>query len=240
VGQAGTLFIFVGGAVLLLMIGMFFIQSSRIALLSRRLDHLTQGEEGQSLEEVLGSHLQTVLHVASGLEEVAARTAVLEGASRLHFSRLGLVRFNPFDDTGGNQSFAMAMLDANNDGFVISSLHSRTGTRIYAKAIFEGVCESPLSTEEEKAVGIAVSQGGAVPAASQEAAPTPVGPGKKVTRQRSEATAGKASTASLAKPAAPRPGRKAGTAPKAAAAAAAQVAVAESEAAGTEMEVPQA
>ena len=132
------LVIFIGCVVLVLMILMLFIQSQRIKLLSGRLDYLTQGADGQSLEDVLASHLETVVRVARDLDEVAARTAVLEGAARLHFSRLGLVRFNPFDDTGGNQSFAMALLDANNDGFVISSLHSRTGTRIYAKAIFEG------------------------------------------------------------------------------------------------------
>ena len=211
-----NVFIFVGGAVLLLMILMFFVQSRRIALLSGRLDYLTQGADGQSLEEVLATHLDTVIHVARDLEEVAGRTAVLEGAARLHFSRLGLVRFNPFDDTGGNQSFALAMLDANNDGFVISSLHSRTGTRIYAKAVFEGVCESSLSTEEEKAIGIAVSQGGApVPAGAPEPEPTPT-PARKAARQRpAGAGGGTAATSRLGKPSrAPKPGRKVGTAPK--------------------------
>jgi len=226
VGQLDV-FTLIGGAVLLLMIGLFFIQSRRIGLLSRRLDYLTMGAEGQSLEEVLGAHLETVLQVARDVEEIGVRTALLEGASRLHFSRLGLVRFNPFDDTGGNQSFAMAMLDANNDGFVISSLHSRTGTRVYAKAIFGGVCESPLSTEEEKAVGIAVSQGGAaVPsgAPAPEPAPSPV---KKPARQRPAAAGGKAATSSLAKPApASRAGRKV-TAPAAAKAVAAAVEEAE-------------
>jgi hypothetical protein len=208
VGQLSTAFIFISGVILLLMIAMFFIQDRRLARLGQRLDYLTMGAEGESLEGVLGSHLETVIRVAHDLEEVAARTAVLEGVARLHFSRLGLVRFNPFDDTGGNQSFALAMLDANNDGFVISSLHSRAGTRIYAKAIFEGVCESPLSTEEEKAVGIAVSQGGMPPPAGMpEAAPSPA---KKPARERpARKTGGTASTSSLAKPSpAAKPERK--------------------------------
>ena len=157
------LVILVGCVVLVLMILMLFIQSRRIALLSERLDFLTQGADGQSLEGVLDTHIDTVMHVAHDLDELAARTAVLEGTARLHFGRLGLVRFNPFDDTGGNQSFALAMLDANNDGFVVSSLHSRTGTRLYAKAIFGGESETTLGTEEAQAVGIAVSQGGGTP-----------------------------------------------------------------------------
>jgi hypothetical protein len=201
---------FVCGLIVLLMLGLFVIQDRRLARLSQRLDRLTMGADGESLEEVLGSHLETVIHVAHDLEEIAARTAVLEGVARLHFSRLGLVRFNPFDDTGGNQSFALAMLDANNDGFVISSLHSRAGTRIYAKAIFEGICESPLSTEEEKAVGIAVSQGGTPPpAGAPQPEPAPK-PARKPARERpARKSGGTASTSSLAKPSpAAKPGRK--------------------------------
>jgi hypothetical protein len=156
--------IIVGCVVLVLMIAMLFIQSRRIALLSERLDDLTQGADGQSLEGVLSTHLDTVVRVSHELDEVMARTAILEGGARLHFGRLGLVRFNPFDDTGGNQSFALSILDANNDGFVVTSLHSRTGTRLYAKAIFGGTSETTLGSEEAQAVEIAVSQGGGVPA----------------------------------------------------------------------------
>ena len=72
------------------------------------------------------------------LDELAARTAVLEGAQRRSFQRVGLVRYNPFEETGGNQSFALALLDAGGDGWVLSSLHARSGTRVYAKAIKAG------------------------------------------------------------------------------------------------------
>ena len=64
--------------------------------------------------------------------------AVLEGAQRRAFQRVGLVRYNPFEETGGNQSFALALLDAAGDGWVLSSLHARSGTRVYAKAIKAG------------------------------------------------------------------------------------------------------
>ena len=64
--------------------------------------------------------------------------AVLEGAQRRAFQRVGLVRYNPFEETGGNQSFALALLDAAGDGWVLSSLHARSGTRVYAKAIKGG------------------------------------------------------------------------------------------------------
>jgi len=67
------------------------------------------------------------------------------------------VRFNPFSQTGGNQSFSLALLDGNNNGLVISSLHSREGTRIYAKMVKEGEGKgkgkkSSFSNEEKEAI----------------------------------------------------------------------------------------
>lgn len=66
------------------------------------------------------------------------------------------MRFNAFDDTGGNQSFALALLDGDGDGFVLSSLHSRQATRLYIKRISAGTSELPLSEEEAQAVGQAM------------------------------------------------------------------------------------
>jgi hypothetical protein len=183
--------IVVGCVVLVLMILMLFIQSSRIALLSERLDDLTQGADGQSLEGVLAAHLDTVVRVGHDLDELVARTAVLEGGARLHFGRLGLVRFNPFDDTGGNQSFALAILDSNNDGFVVTSLHSRTGTRLYAKAIFDGQSDMTLGAEESQAVDIAVSQGGGASTARASKAASAGGPAGKLKAAGSTGAAAK-------------------------------------------------
>jgi hypothetical protein len=67
-------------------------------------------------------------------------------------SHIGLVRFDAFDDTGGGQSFALALIDEDGDGVVLSSLHSRQATRVYIKGIRRGVADSPLSGEEVKAM----------------------------------------------------------------------------------------
>jgi hypothetical protein len=72
--------------------------------------------------------------------------------------RVGLVRFNPFDDTGGDQSFALALLDAGGDGVVVSSLHSRSGTRFYAKPVKAGRTTHALTTEEQQALEQAMSE----------------------------------------------------------------------------------
>jgi hypothetical protein len=67
-------------------------------------------------------------------------------------SRIGLVRFDAFEDTGGAQSFALALVDDDGDGIVLTSLHSRPTTRVYVKAIRRGVADAPLSGEEERAL----------------------------------------------------------------------------------------
>ena len=106
----------------------------------------------------LGSHLERVKEVVSEVGAVAARTAALERDQQGSIGRVGLVRFNPFEETGGNQSFALAMLDGHGDGFVVSSLHARAGTRVYAKAIARGTAESALSDEESEALRLALAK----------------------------------------------------------------------------------
>jgi hypothetical protein len=129
----------------------------RTSRIDARLRGLTRGEGGASLEAILDSHLDKVDAVARGLNDLDVRMAVLEAAQRRSFQRVGLVRYNPFDETGGNQSFALALLDANGDGWVLSSLHARSGTRIYAKAVSRGRSDVALSDEESAAVGQALA-----------------------------------------------------------------------------------
>ena len=145
--------IIVGLAVaVLVLLFLAIIQARRIGRLGRRIEGLTRGESGGNLERILGVHLDRVNRVAKELDELSARSAVLEGAGRRMFQRVALVRYNPFEETGGNQSFALALLDAQGDGFVITSLHARAGTRVYAKNVSAGKSESALSEEESEAV----------------------------------------------------------------------------------------
>ena len=130
----------------------------RTRRLGRRLDGITAGSDDKSLEAVLGSHLECVRQVVRDVDTIGTRTAVIERDIQGSLGRVGLVRFNPFEDTGGNQSFALALLDGHGDGFVVSSLHSRTGTRLYAKAIAAGASETALSEEESGALRQALAR----------------------------------------------------------------------------------
>ena len=83
------------------------------------------------------------------------RTARVGASRRRACQRAGLVRYNPFEETGGNQSFALALLDADDDGLIISSLHARSGTRIYARTLCGGRADGALSAEETEALALA-------------------------------------------------------------------------------------
>ena len=137
--------------VLVLVVAVVFL-ARRTRRIDARLASLTRGGDGASLEAMLGSRLDKVDEVSRELDELAARMAILEGAQRRALQRVGLVRYNPFEETGGNQSFALALLDAAGDGWVLSSLHARSGTRVYAKAIKAGRGDAALSDEETAAI----------------------------------------------------------------------------------------
>jgi hypothetical protein len=132
----------------------------RLASLDRRLAGLTRGHDGESLESTLHVTLDKVANLTSGVDRLASRATVLEAVQRTAVQRTALVRFNPFEDTGGNQSFAIALLDADGDGVVVSSLHARQNTRVYAKAVAGGRSEAALSDEEADALRQAMSQQG--------------------------------------------------------------------------------
>ncbi len=77
-----------------------------------------------------------------------------------HIQKVELLRFNPYDDTGGDQSFTACLLDSNGSGIVITSLHARSGTRMFAKGITTGKSgKYRLSKEEEQVLKKALNNG---------------------------------------------------------------------------------
>ena len=77
----------------------------------------------------------------------------IEEEGHFHIQKVGLLRFNPFKDTGGDQSFILSLIDKNDTGVIISGLYSRSGLRWYAKKVLNGKgAEHELSAEEKKAL----------------------------------------------------------------------------------------
>ncbi len=136
-------------AALALVLGLVVRRAGR---LEARLDALTRGEGGRDLAGVLDAHLARVLAVARRQDELDAHAVVLETQAGRSVQGVGFVRFNTFEDTGGNQSFTLALLDPAGNGVVLNSLHARNQTRLYAKAVRAGVAEGAASDEEAEAI----------------------------------------------------------------------------------------
>jgi len=91
-----------------------------------------------------------------GIKELNLRLEQLKDESKLHIQKVGLVKFNPFNETGGDHSFSLALLDGNKNGIIITSLHTRERTRFYLKEVFLGKTKLDLSKEESNALKIAL------------------------------------------------------------------------------------
>ncbi len=121
--------------------------------LARHYNMLTHDIEPKTLMNVLEGIQKTLAGHEHTEESLKNELHKIGSDGVLHLQHLTLKRFNPFGDTGGDQSFILAILDGNNDGVVITSLHSRENTRFYVKSVKGGVgIEHPLSTEEQKLI----------------------------------------------------------------------------------------
>jgi len=121
--------------------------------LSSHYNRLTLGVSTHSLREALDKILEAYIKNKKEIAVLSQKITNLELQSQTHFQKIGIVRFNPFSDTGGSQSFTMALLDKADNGVIMTSLYARTGNRWYIKYIKAGAGhEVELSKEEKLAI----------------------------------------------------------------------------------------
>ncbi len=114
---------------------------------------LTKGVTSKTMQDVLATLLSKQEINAKGIQKLEKSLLEVESDGQLHLQRIGIVRFNPFSDTGGSQSFTIAILDGKDNGIIMTSLYARTGNRWYIKHIKSGSCaDVELSKEEQSAI----------------------------------------------------------------------------------------
>jgi hypothetical protein len=124
----------------------------RLRALLELHDGLLAGEGGATAAEWFARLERSRKELAGELERVARRMGELEGLARTDISRVGFVRYNAFDDTGSELSYATALLNREGDGVVLTSIYSRTDTRTYGKAVTKFVPVGTASEEELQAI----------------------------------------------------------------------------------------
>lgn len=146
-------YIILGMSALIFLALIIFININiKLAKLNRRYQKMMQGAEGANLESLLLKHIEDVKVALSKVESVDKHCQQLDAITRTCVQRVGIVRFNAFEDTGSDLSFAVALLDANNNGVVISSIFGRNDSRIYAKPVVNGQSSYFLTAEEKQAL----------------------------------------------------------------------------------------
>lgn len=142
-------------AAILALIGMAIRQGQRIKRLEIRLNRLLGGSEEPTLASAIEAHLQRLDEVALGMQTLRTEAEDLHKTLTDAIQHIGMVRFNPFADTGGDLSFALALANAKGDGAILCNLHGRRESRLYAKPLKGWQSPYALSEEEMRAVELA-------------------------------------------------------------------------------------
>jgi hypothetical protein len=153
---AALLSLVLGEGILCFFIIRLFHKSQSIAA---RQATLFQGNGAKSLENVILKQSDDMATMDKEIQELFEISNRIHRLALRSIHKVGVVRFNPFKEVGSNQSFAIALLDSKNSGTVISSLHTREGSRVYAKPVENGDSKLyPLTDEEKQAILLAQQQ----------------------------------------------------------------------------------
>ena len=152
--------ILIGFATLLIILVLMVI---RLTLKARNLSKKSaiffEGKDGKNLESLILKNSADIKELDTEIQELYNISNEIHKLSLSSVHKVGIIRFNPFGDIGGDQSFSVALLDGKNTGVVISSLHTKEGTRVYSKPIIKGEADKyPLTEEEKKVVKIAMQK----------------------------------------------------------------------------------
>lgn len=123
----------------------------------KRIKEMFKGTKIKDLEGVIFEQIKRLRQNEKNYQELQKFCANLEKMALSSIQKVGVVRFNPFRDTGGDQSFCVCLLDAKNKGLVISSLFTREGAKVFTKPIEDSQSKYPLTEEEKEAIETAKS-----------------------------------------------------------------------------------
>lgn len=140
----------------LILIILTCVQISKTSRLKKRLDKFLLGKNGLSLEQDMIGLFEDNKFLRNNVEKNKRDIKDLYKRMEFAFQKMGLVKYDAFNQMGGQLSFCLALLDENNNGFILNSVHSTEGCYFYTKDIKNGQCSLSLGAEESEALGIAI------------------------------------------------------------------------------------
>ena len=145
------------GVIVLLLLLIVYLFSSLSSLKSLYQKMMRGEESGQSMEKMLLAHIEETRHVSEENEKLRQENARIDALLQTAITRVGVVRFSAFKDMGSDLSYAVALLDAHNNGVVLSSIFAREDSRSYVKPIEDGHSSYTMTAEEQQAVKDAIA-----------------------------------------------------------------------------------
>jgi len=130
-------------------LALFLVFGGWLVWLELRLRKLFRGRSAKTLEGLVYEHAEVIAELVARTKELEGARALLEKHTEGVVQKVSMLRFNPFSDTGGDQSFVIALLDGTDTGFVLSGLYMQGRPFLYAKPIERGASRYTLSKEEE-------------------------------------------------------------------------------------------
>lgn len=134
----------------------YLVMHKKVERLAKKYKYFMNGEDGGSIELKLSTEVRNLREMVEASENMLHQQELLATMQLKSFQKVGLVRYDAFDDTGDKLSFSLTVLDGKNNGFILSSLAGHDASRIYAKQIINGQCRESLSAEEAESVNIAL------------------------------------------------------------------------------------
>ena len=130
----------------------------RLGSLKKKYDFFMQGEHGASLERKLSVEVSEIRDAAKGLESLLTEQAAIRNTQSNTIQKIGFIKYNAFENIGNDLSFALTLLDGNNNGICISSIYGRNESRIFSKPIVKGKSLVSLSQEELESLNEALGE----------------------------------------------------------------------------------
>ena len=151
----------IGMATIILVIALLVycvILHIRLGSLKKKYDFFMQGDNGASLERKLSVEVSEIRDAAKGLETMLTEQAAIRNIQSNTIQKIGFVKYNAFENIGNDLSFALTLLDGNNNGICISSIYGRNESRIFSKPIVKGKSLVSLSQEELESLNEALGE----------------------------------------------------------------------------------
>lgn len=130
----------------------------RLGSLKKKYDFFMQGEHGVSLERKLSVEVSEIRDAAKGLESLLSEQVAIRNIQSNTIQKIGFIKYNAFENIGNDLSFALTLLDGNNNGICISSIYGRNESRIFSKPIVKGKSLVSLSQEELESLNEALGE----------------------------------------------------------------------------------